>query len=104
MIVGSDNPSNRYSISQFIEKAWPLILEARPKAELHVYGRIADKLPDNIAGVKKKGFVKNIEKAYNEAKIVVNPALIGTGLKIKTVEALFLRKSLSNNIIRRRWH
>lgn len=94
MIVGSDNPSNRYSISQFIEEAWPLILEACPKAELHVYGRLADKLPDNIAGVKKKGFVKNTEKAYNEAKVVVNPTLIGTGLKIKTVEALSYGKAL----------
>jgi len=93
-IIGSDNPSNRYSISQFIEKAWPLILEACPKAELHVYGRLADKLPDNIAGVKKKGFVKNTEKAYNEAKVVVNPTLIGTGLKIKTVEALSYGKAL----------
>ena len=94
MIIGSDNPSNRYSISQFIEKAWPLILEACPKAELHVYDRLADKLPDNIAGVKKKGFIKNTEKAYNEAKVVVNPTLIGTGLKIKTVEALSYGKAL----------
>ena len=40
------------------------------------------------------GHKENIEKEYAEATVVINPAWIGTGLKIKTVEALARGKAL----------
>ena len=38
--------------------------------------------------------MKDLEKAYDESKLVINPTVLGTGLKIKTVEALCYGKAL----------
>ncbi len=94
MVIGSRNPSNTYSIKKFLRESWPLIKKECPKAKLYVYGKLATKIPGSFKGVKKIGFVKNIETAYKNSKLVINPTLIGTGLKIKTVEALRYGKAL----------
>ena len=94
MVVGSANPSNTYSIKKFLRESWPLIKKECPKAKLHVYGKLASKVQDKIEGVEKIGFIKNLETAYKNSKLVINPTLIGTGLKIKTVEALWHGKAL----------
>jgi hypothetical protein len=39
-------------------------------------------------GVELLGPVDRLEAAYAEARAVINPAVAGTGLKIKTLEAL----------------
>ena len=40
------------------------------------------------------GHKESIEDEYAEAAVVINPAWIGTGLKIKTIEALTRGKAL----------
>jgi hypothetical protein len=40
------------------------------------------------AGVERSGFVQDLSAAYARAALVINPVERGTGLKIKTVEAL----------------
>lgn len=94
MVVGSSNASNKHGIKKFLEYAWPKIVEGIPSIKLHVYGKLANSIPKNIKGVEKIGFVDNLEKAYNEAKLVINPTILGTGLKIKTVEAICYGKAL----------
>jgi glycosyltransferase involved in cell wall biosynthesis len=91
--VGSDNPTNKYSISEYLCKSWPIIIKNCSDVELHIFGRLANNLP-NMKQVKKIGFIENIEDAYINSKIVINPTLLGTGLKIKTAEALCYGKAL----------
>ncbi len=40
------------------------------------------------------GHVEDLEPEYSQASLVINPIWIGTGLKIKTIEALARRKPL----------
>jgi succinoglycan biosynthesis protein ExoO len=89
MFVGSNNPSNEHCLRWFIEGIWPKVLAEVPDARLMLYGRIAEMADFGaFKGVVPVGFVPNLDAAYSSAKVVVNPVILGTGLKIKTVEAL----------------
>jgi glycosyltransferase involved in cell wall biosynthesis len=86
-IVGSANPCNVEGITAFVETAWPIVRAAVPSAELRVYGELAAKAPD-ADGLRRIGPMRDLTRAYRDAAVVINPARLGTGLKIKVVEAL----------------
>ena len=86
MLVGSDNPSNVMG-GQVIVSQWDKVREKVPNAELRIYGTLSDKVNEKD-GIVTYGFVQNLERAYSTAKLVINPTVLGTGLKIKTVEAM----------------
>jgi glycosyltransferase involved in cell wall biosynthesis len=86
--VGSPNQGNLVGLRAFVREAWPVVRDRQPGAELRVYGDVADHLDVDAPGVRRLGRVRSIANAYAGAKVVVNPVTLGTGLKIKTVEAL----------------
>jgi hypothetical protein len=88
LLVASDNPMNVKGLDDFLCFAWPLVREALPQAELRVVGRVGRAVDPAVPGVHVLGRVENLDTAYAEARVVINPAIAGTGLKIKTVEAL----------------
>lgn len=92
-ILGSDNEANREGLDCFLERSWPSIKAMRPEAELRIAGKLSlalqTQLRNNLPeGVTTRGWIANLEDFYRDVRLVVNPALRGTGLKIKTVEAL----------------
>jgi len=89
LYVGSSNPFNRQGLSEFLAHAWPAILRAHPPATLHVVGAVGSDF-EGRDRVVLRGYVGDAELAemYAGAHVVINPQLIGTGLKIKCVEAL----------------
>jgi len=97
MVIGSDNPSNVDGIKRFLKEAWPIVLKEIPDAKLNVYGKLADKVGKR-KGVNKVGFVDDLNDAYSKARVVINPTVLGTGLKIKTVEALCQGKALVTTV------
>jgi glycosyltransferase involved in cell wall biosynthesis len=94
MYVASDNKHNTYSINSFLQDGWPLVIQNMPDVKLHIYGTITDRIQVNARGVRKFGFIENLDDAYKKAKIVINPDLISSGLKIKNVEAICYGKTL----------
>ena len=86
MLVGSDNPSNVMGANQFLAN-WDEIRKQCPDIELRVYGSLCDKIAP-APGIELYGFVQLLDRAYATAKLVINPTTLGTGLKIKTVEAM----------------
>ena len=89
LVVGSDNASNLKGLSGFLEKAWPLIRASHPDATLRLVGNIARAVAGTPPpGVDCAGFVGDLAREYASATLVINPVFAGTGLKIKTVEAL----------------
>jgi len=88
LIVGSDNPLNIHGIKEFLENVWSVIREELPNSSLHIVGKIGNNITVNDSRVKILGFVKDLSQEYARAAIVVNPTYAGTGLKIKSVEAL----------------
>lgn len=92
-IIGSDNEANWEGLQCFLLHSWPLILAGNPNARLVVAGKLGKQLSEQHvtqlpAGVITEGWVKDLGGFYRSLRLVLNPVLRGTGLKIKTVEAL----------------
>jgi glycosyltransferase involved in cell wall biosynthesis len=88
LYVASDNPANKRGLGDFVRFAWPYIREQVPDAELVVVGGVGDALEADIPGAIRLGVVDDLVPIYRRARLVINPAVAGTGLKIKTLEAL----------------
>ena len=89
LYVASNNARNRKGLDDFLRLAWPRIHRLAPHAELWVVGSVSDVVGDReVAGVKVLGRVDDLRARYEGASLVINPAVAGTGLKIKILEAL----------------
>ncbi len=88
LIVGSGNEINRVGIRDFLRFAWPAILARVPEATLVVAGHVGRYVQSDVPRVENVGPVDDLTPLYARARVVVNPSAAGTGLKIKTVEAL----------------
>ena len=93
LFLASKNPINVEAINYFIKSIFPIVRQTIPDVKLLLAGNICDAVGD-YAGCSKLGEVEKIEDAYNSADIVINPMQFGTGLKIKSIEALGFAKPL----------
>lgn len=86
--MGSANPSNRSSIRQLLE-AWEDNNDLMNTAELHLAGPICSTIPrDTKVRTVRHGFVPDPSVFFDRIDIAINPNIGGSGLKIKSVEAL----------------
>ncbi len=81
--LGSGNPFNIASISALDQAIAGM--ELPPWA---VAGSISGRLPSLASRPTRLGIVDRLEDFYDNVECVLNPMLGGTGLKIKTIEAL----------------
>lgn len=88
LLVASGNPMNVKGLADFLSLCWPLVRRDAPDAELLVVGAVGDSVHHAPEGVRVLGRVEELGPLYAAARVVINPAVAGTGLKIKTVEAL----------------
>jgi len=90
LIVASDNQLNQKCVNEFITRAWPVIKKEVPNAVLQIVGKICQSINyiQKESSVELLNYVKDIDKIYEKSTVVVNPVYAGTGLKIKSVEAL----------------
>ena len=88
LFVGSNTAANRVGLEWFFEQVWPRLQTLHPEAELTVVGSVCRALTDVPAGVRCVGVVDRLEPYYATAAVVISPLTIGSGLKIKLVEAL----------------
>jgi glycosyltransferase involved in cell wall biosynthesis len=78
---------NVRGLQEFLRFAWPAIRQEVPEAELVVAGAVSEGVR-GLSGVNALGRVDDLAELYRSARVVINPAHAGTGLKIKTLEAL----------------
>jgi glycosyltransferase involved in cell wall biosynthesis len=93
-VVASDNPLNVHGLRGFLAECWPAIKQACPTATLHVVGLVGQMCHVEDPSILYSGWVADLAAVYQEASVVINPAMAGTGLKIKSVEALAHGKPL----------
>jgi glycosyltransferase involved in cell wall biosynthesis len=94
LVVGSNYPANLAGLKDFCEHAWPLVCKEYPAAELWVAGKIGEAVSKKVPQMRVLGWVENLQALYRQSAVVINPTLTGTGLKIKTIEALCNGKPL----------
>jgi glycosyltransferase involved in cell wall biosynthesis len=89
LYIGGCNTANIDGLKSFLEECWPRILDRHPDAQFRICGDIFRAFSTNsYNSTHFTGPVDDLTSEYHQAEIVVNPIWIGTGLKIKTVEAL----------------
>ena len=93
-VVASDNPLNVHGLRAFLAECWPAIKDSCPAATLHVVGRVGNFCRIEDSSIQYSGWIADLDTVYREASVVINPTIAGTGLKIKSVEALAHAKPL----------
>jgi glycosyltransferase involved in cell wall biosynthesis/predicted O-methyltransferase YrrM len=91
LFVGSDQLHNVHGLYWFLGEVWPRILETTPQATLHVCGSICSVFSESSGqyqNVRFVGRIKDVTPEYAAAEVCVVPNHVGSGLKIKLVEAL----------------
>jgi hypothetical protein len=88
LLIASGNPINVKGLQDFLADCWPLVAHKAPAAELVVGGAVCDAVRQPPERVTLLGRVGDVENLYAQARVLINPAIAGVGLKIKTVEAI----------------
>ena len=87
LFVASDSLANRKALDFLLDEVLPRVRKRVPEAEVALAGKLCDRVED-APGLVKLGVLPDLRPAYAAAATVVNPVQMGTGLKIKTIEAL----------------
>lgn len=90
LYIAANNKLNYQGIYHFLKDIFPPLAKKYPFLHVMIAGNICKSLND-FSGQKwltLLGRVDNIDEFYNNGDIVINPTEKGTGLKIKTLEAI----------------
>lgn len=94
LFLASTMTFNVEAINWFLDNVWPKVIEAVPNVQLLIAGAVCAKITSpNTSNVQTLGHVKSLDDFYLQGDIVINPVFHGTGLKIKTFEALSFGKT-----------
>lgn len=96
LFVGAGGDHNIAALDRFLTRIWPMVWRALAGAvRLDVAGRVGDAFRDRAPeGVRILGLAPDLAPVYAAADIVINPCFVGSGLKIKNIEALAHGKPL----------
>jgi glycosyltransferase involved in cell wall biosynthesis len=87
LFVGSAWAPNVDGVQWFSRTVLPQLRRDVPSARLLVAGAVARHVP-RVDGCRKLGVVRDLRRVYAGAAIVINPVREGTGLAVKSIEAL----------------
>lgn len=97
-MIGAENRPNIIGVEWFSKNVLPIVLDQIPQSKFILAGGICDCIPDS-PGIYKMGRVDSLEDFYNTVKVAINPIQNGTGLNIKTIEALAFGKPLVTTMV-----
>ena len=93
-VVASAAPLNVHGLKKFFAECWPGIKEARPAATMNVVGTVGSLCGIEDCSIKYIPRADDLGEIYRRSRVVINPTVAGTGLKVKSVEALAYGKPL----------
>lgn len=83
---------NLDAVSYLKKEIWPLIKQKLPEAELHIYGAYptqkVQELHNDKEGFIVKGFIEDVTRALNKARVSLAPLRFGAGLKGKLIDSM----------------
>lgn len=91
-MIGSDIHFNRHAVHALIKELDAVIRDTYAPIEFVLAGSICRSVGECPVFVKKLGFVDQVSDFYSAVDVVMVPMMHGTGVKIKSVEALNYRK------------
>lgn len=97
LFVGGSAQHNAFGLRWFLSEVWPIVIAQNQSATLHICGEVYKEMPTadyrNDLSIIFKGKVENLFQEYNEAQVCIIPMKVGSGLKIKLVEAMAYAKA-----------
>ncbi|MFZ3215971.1 MAG: glycosyltransferase [Candidatus Acidiferrales bacterium] len=88
-LANFDNLANRDAADWMLAEIWPRIRKRLPSAELLLVG---NNLPVELGlghqGVRRVGYVANLDPIFGGCRVAVSPIRFGTGIKTKNLSAL----------------
>ena len=96
--IGSANGPNIMGIQWFMQKVLPLVKEKVPESKFVIAGAICNRIPNTDEYIKL-GYVESLHEFYESIRFAVTPMLNGTGLNIKSIEALAYSKPLVTTVV-----
>lgn len=87
-IIASDNPINAHSVLWFIDTVFSRLTAAGIDITLVLAGSICRLVHPVGRPIELLGEIADTDDFYRQVAITVNPTIGGTGLKIKTIEAM----------------
>ena len=104
LFVGSNILPNQTGLRFLLESVWPQVRAAVPGATLAIAGTVGQVLAQGeetlqAMGVLRLGKVPSLEGEYARAAVCLVPLLLGTGIKIKLVEALGFGKAIVSTTV-----
>ncbi len=99
LFVGSNILPNQTGLAFLLDSVWPRVRAEVPGATLAIVGTVGEAIGEGrtslrALGVETLGVVPQLEEEYARAQVCVVPLLLGTGIKIKLVEALGFGKAV----------
>jgi glycosyltransferase involved in cell wall biosynthesis len=84
--------ANEQGVMWFLKKVWPLVLSAQPKVKFHLAGKGLRKTDPRFfqLGIVNHGEVSNAEDFMHQHGLMIVPIQAGSGIRIKTLEAMAL--------------
>ena len=84
--------ANEQGVMWFLHKVWPLLLSKLPQAKFHLAGKGLNPQDPRFfqTGVVNHGEVPNAEDFMHQHGIMIVPILSGSGIRIKSLEAMAL--------------
>ncbi len=90
--IGNFRHAPNWDSVLYLQQIWPLIRQALPDAELHIYGAYPPKkamaLNNPATGFLVKGRADNAHAVLADARICLSPLRFGAGLKGKLIDAM----------------
>lgn len=93
---------NQEGLIWYLDKVWPKVLNENPDVELHIAGRnapprLVHKL--NRRNVEFHGQVADAKEFSLRYNIMISPLLTGSGMRVKLIEAMALKKPIVSTYI-----
>lgn len=94
VFLSGNNPYNINGLRWFLTAIFPAICESFNDVKLIIGGSICNQLQgiQETAHIQKVGIIDNLDAFYTLGDVAINPTYQGTGLKIKTFEAISFDK------------
>ncbi|WP_203415603.1 glycosyltransferase [Candidatus Scalindua japonica] len=103
LFIGSYNYTpNVIAAEYLINKIWPYVYKAVPDARLLIAGTYPENIScfkTKIPGVEFTGFVDDLDKLYQQSRVICCPILSGGGTRLKIIEAAAYGKPVVSTTI-----
>lgn len=91
-MIGSDIHFNRVAIQELLNHLSAVVSETYAPLEVSLAGSICRSIQGWGSLIHKMGYVDSVDDFYRNVDVVLVPMMHGTGVKIKSIEAIHYRK------------